>query len=78
VMGPHTFNFTEAAELALGAGAALRVPDMAAGVAAAIDLLASKSRDDELSANALRFAAQHQGAARRMARRIVALIEAPE
>jgi 3-deoxy-D-manno-octulosonic-acid transferase len=75
VMGPHTFNFAEAAELALAAGAALRVPDMSAGVATAIELLATPSRDDELSANALRFAAQHQGAARRMARRIVALIE---
>ena len=30
VMGPHTFNFTEAAELAEAEGAALRVADMAA------------------------------------------------
>ena len=37
VMGPHTFNFTDAAELALAAGAATRVADMAAGVAAAVD-----------------------------------------
>ena len=35
VMGPHTFNFAQAAELAEAAGAARRVGDMAAGVAAA-------------------------------------------
>ncbi len=38
VMGPHTFNFSDAAELALAAGAATRVADMAAGVAAAVEL----------------------------------------
>ena len=32
VMGPHTFNFAEAAELAQEAGAALRVADMEEGV----------------------------------------------
>ena len=42
VMGPHTFNFADAAELALAAGAATRVADMAEGVAAAV-ALASRS-----------------------------------
>ena len=37
VMGPHTFNFSDAAELALAAGAATRVADMPDGVAAAVD-----------------------------------------
>ena len=32
VMGPHTFNFAEAAELALDAGAAVRVQSMEEGV----------------------------------------------
>ncbi|PIT81116.1 3-deoxy-D-manno-octulosonic acid transferase [Limnohabitans sp. 15K] len=32
VMGPHTFNFSEAAESAAACGAALRVPDMQAGL----------------------------------------------
>ena len=34
VMGPHTFNFADAAELALAAGASLRVAAIAEGVAA--------------------------------------------
>jgi 3-deoxy-D-manno-octulosonic-acid transferase len=77
VMGPHTFNFAEAAELALAAGAARRVPDMAAGVDAAFALLAGPPPRGQTSAAALRFAAQHQGAARRMAARIVALMPSP-
>ena len=74
VMGPHTFNFAEASELAIQAGAALRVTDMGAGVATALDLLASPQRCAQASARALAFAAQHQGAAQRMARRIVGLV----
>ena len=74
VMGPHTFNFEQAAELALAAGAALRVPDMGAGVATALALLASPPRRAQAAAQSLAFAQQHQGAAQRMARRIVALM----
>ena len=74
VMGPHTFNFAEASELAIQAGAALRVADMDAGLATALDLLASPQRCAQASARALAFAAQHQGAAQRMARRIVGLV----
>lgn len=73
VTGPHTFNFAEASELAIQAGAALRVQDMASGVATALDLLASPQRCEQASAQALAFSAQHQGAALRMARRIVGL-----
>ena len=74
VMGPHTFNFAEASELALAAGAALRVADMDAGAGAALALLAAPSPRQEMSTRAVAFAAQHQGAARRMARRIVELL----
>jgi 3-deoxy-D-manno-octulosonic-acid transferase len=38
VMGPHTFNFAEAAELALAAGAAQAVTDMATGCRSALAL----------------------------------------
>ena len=62
VMGPHTFNFQEAAELAEAAGAARRVDDLHAGIAAALAL----ARDPEALADAavagLVFAARHQGA----------------
>jgi 3-deoxy-D-manno-octulosonic-acid transferase len=73
VMGPHTFNFAEAAELASAAGAALRVGDMAQGVATALDLLADAPRREAMTARAVAFAAQHEGASQRMARRIVAM-----
>ena len=76
VMGPHTFNFEQAAELALAAGAALRVPDMAAGVTTALDLLSAPPRRAQAVAQSLAFAGEHQGAARRMARCIVGLIGA--
>jgi 3-deoxy-D-manno-octulosonic-acid transferase len=74
VMGPHTFNFAEAAEGSLAAGAALRVADMKAGVAAALDLLADAVRRQAAREAGLRFAGQHRGAAERMARRIAALL----
>jgi 3-deoxy-D-manno-octulosonic-acid transferase len=74
VMGPHTFNFAQAAELALAAGAALRVTDIEAGIAAALDLL-DGPHQAEMAARAVRFAAQHRGAAARMADRIVALLD---
>ena len=73
VMGPHTFNFAEAATLSLAAGASLRVTNMDEGVARAADLLIPGKRDT-FAANALAFASAHQGAARRMAARIVPLL----
>lgn len=75
VMGPHTFNFAEAAEMSLSAGAALRVDSMATALPAALELLAPQ-RHGEVSARALDFAAQHRGAAQRMAWRISELLPA--
>ena len=72
VMGPHTFNVVQAAEQALAAGAALRVPDLSAGVAAALEL-AQGDAGAGMSSRALSFAAEHRGAAECMAQRIVAL-----
>jgi 3-deoxy-D-manno-octulosonic-acid transferase len=77
-MGPHTFNFSDAAELALAAGAATRVADMPAGVATAVELASASSaamRDDR-SRRALAFANAHRGAAARMAARILAALDA--
>jgi 3-deoxy-D-manno-octulosonic-acid transferase len=66
VMGPHTYNFAEAAELALAARAALRVPDIGQGVDQAVHL-ALDPEQLQWSRRALAFAASHRGAARRMA-----------
>ena len=73
VMGPHTFNFAEAAELAEQAGAAQRVADMEAGLAAALSLCGTPARRAQASRRALDFAAQHRGAAGRMADAILDL-----
>jgi 3-deoxy-D-manno-octulosonic-acid transferase len=74
VMGPSTFNFNDAAELSIAAGASLRVADMASGVAEVGALLRDPERLVQLSGHAVQFASQHRGAAARMARRIVPLM----
>ena len=74
VMGPSTFNFAEAAELSLEAGASARVADVRVGVALALEWLADPDARTQRSVDAMTFAAQHRGAARRMAQRIVALL----
>lgn len=74
VMGPHTFNFSEAAELSLAAGAAIRVDDIAAAVPRAIALANDPMRSQWVH-NALAFAAAHRGAARRMAAEIFQAID---
>jgi 3-deoxy-D-manno-octulosonic-acid transferase len=76
VMGPHTYNFSEAAELSLAAGAALRVTDIDEGVAKAVALALDPARDDWVQ-RALAFAAAHRGAAERMAREVLAVAAAP-
>jgi 3-deoxy-D-manno-octulosonic-acid transferase len=75
VMGPHTFNFAEAAELAEAAGAALRVPDITAGLATALALCADPARQTAMAQTAEHFAGQHRGAAARMAAEILKLKE---
>lgn len=76
VMGPHTFNFAEAAELSLAAGAARRVTSVDDGVAQALALAADPARD-AMGRAATAFAATHRGAAARMAERIAALVPSP-
>lgn len=66
VMGPHTFNFSQAAQMARAAGAALRVQTIDEGVKAAVRLARDDSRNDWVE-RSLAFAAAHRGAARRMA-----------
>ena len=76
VMGPHTFNFGDAAELALAAGAATRVADLGEGVAAAVALSgeANAGERQARSARAIALSRTHRGAAARMAARIVAAL----
>jgi len=73
LMGPHTFNFAEASELALQAGAAQRVADMAQGLREGLALCQAPARQQAMALAAQSFAAQHRGAAQRMAREILRL-----
>jgi len=70
VMGPHTYNFSEAADLSLAAGAALRVAGIEDGVAQAVALARNPARLDWVQ-RAFGFAAAHRGAAERMAREVL-------
>jgi 3-deoxy-D-manno-octulosonic-acid transferase len=62
VMGPHTFNFTEAAELAVEAGAAKRVVDMEQGVRAARKWMDRPDARAAAVAAGLAFADRNRGA----------------
>ncbi len=75
VMGPHTFNFSEAAEQSLAAGAAQRAADIDDAVARAVALTHDPSRSEWVQ-RALSFATSHRGAAERMAREVLAVLDA--
>ncbi len=74
VIGPSTFNFAEAAERSLAAGAAQRAADLDAAVQAALRLLDDPATRQAQSDAARRFAAAHRGAAARMAAVVVGLL----
>ncbi len=74
LMGPHTFNFAEAAERSIAAGAGERVADLQAAVQRAVALSSDDEAQARMAADALDFAAAHRGAARRMAAAIVEAI----
>ena len=67
VMGPHTFNFAQAAELAVEAGAAFARPDMARAVAKALALVQSAPDLHQAQAAGQALGREHGGAARRTA-----------
>lgn len=75
VMGPHTFNFSEASELALEAGAARRVGSMEEGVRVAVEMVRDPVSRAAAAQAGETFAAAHRGAARKTAEAILALLE---
>jgi 3-deoxy-D-manno-octulosonic-acid transferase len=70
LVGPHTFNFEEAARLAIEAGAALRVADPAELARVAGALLADPVRRAAMAAAGRAFAGRHRGATERVLARI--------
>lgn len=75
VMGPHTFNFAEAAELALAAGAAQRVENLHEALRVALALAQDKQRLEEVRQKADAFASKHQGATARLVEALAPLLE---
>ncbi|MGE8635976.1 MAG: 3-deoxy-D-manno-octulosonic acid transferase [Achromobacter piechaudii] len=65
IVGPHTFNFKQAAEDAIAAGAVLRQPDPQAAVDAAFAVLNDEARRREASKAARRWFELHAGATQR-------------
>ena len=72
LVGPHTFNFAEATDNAVAAGAARRVADADALMHTAATLLADGAARAAMAEAGSRFAAAHRGATART----VAIIEA--
>ncbi len=87
LMGPHTYNFADAAVLAQREGAAMRVVDIEAAVRVASEMLVTSGRNERNTSklrestypsadHALTFASRNRGAAKRMAQQIDAFIAA--
>lgn len=66
LIGPSSFNFTEAAEGAVAAGAAIRVPDAAGLAREAQRLLRDREARERMSEAGLAFCALHRGATARV------------
>ncbi len=74
VMGPHTFNFLDAAEQALAAGAAMRVADLAQGMRAACGVALSQTEHQVMVQASTRFFEQNRGAVQQTALAVVQLL----
>ncbi len=65
IVGPHTFNFTQATEDAITAGAAIRLDGTAAIATELLDFWGDKKRQLLMQEAAITFTRQHQGATQR-------------
>ena len=77
LIGPHTFNFAQAAEEAVAAGAARRVADAAGVMQAAAELLRDEAARLRMSEAGLAFVAAHRGATARTVAICQRLLENP-
>lgn len=75
VMGPHTFNFDEAAAQALRFDAARRVADMQEAVQAALDIAGNAALHEVMARASRIFARKFRGAAARTAQAIAAQVD---
>ena len=65
VVGPHTYNFAQAADWAIACGAAVRAPDMQEALMAGVAIADDVGLRAEMSQAALTLVATHQGASAR-------------
>ena len=78
VMGPHTFNFADAATEAEAAGAAQRAPDMAAALTLALQLAHTPAAQASAAAAGTAFAASNRGATERTVAALLAQMARPQ
>lgn len=71
IMGPHTYNFAQAADWAEQAGAARRTSDVQAGLDAALDWIQQPEVLKRAQSACLSFANAHQGASQKTAAAIL-------
>ncbi len=76
LLGPHTFNFAEASELAMASGAALRVPDAKGVFHTAFELLTAQAELQQRADAAAQFSRSQLGATERTRERLLALLPA--
>ena len=74
VMGPHTFNFAQAAELAQVEGAAFAQLNLDSAVDYALELIESPQRLQAAKAAALALGQAHRGAAQKTARELLRML----
>ncbi len=74
LMGPHTFNFADAAELAQAAGAARRVPSLQQAVTAAQALAHDPSARASMVSAAAGFSSAHRGAVEKTTTALIDLL----
>ena len=66
IVGPHMFNFAQATQLALEAKAAIQVTSVSSAIDAALDLLRTKNRIQEMCEAGRALMRTHQGATQRI------------
>jgi 3-deoxy-D-manno-octulosonic-acid transferase len=65
LIGPHTYNFAQAAESAIAAGAAVRVKDAGETIRVARSFLQDRGLRERMGSAGIAFCAAHRGAAER-------------
>ncbi len=76
IVGPHTFNFAQATDDAVAAGAAVRVRDATDVVQAMLAIVSDARRRERMSQAGMQFAQKHRGATARAVEHIAPLIDA--